>query len=69
MVGNVVEGIFAIANAIDVASRNCIVDGMSRVDSCNMLSGARSSVRRQAYDSKRYYRSLGLYLALDPSDL
>jgi hypothetical protein len=69
VVGNVVEGIFAISNAIDVASRNCIVDGMSRVDGCNMLSNARSSARRWAYGSKRYCRSLELYLALDPSDL
>lgn len=69
MVGNVVEGIFAIANAIDVTSRNCIVDGMSRVDGCNMFSNARSSARRRAYGSKRYCRSPELYLALDPLDL
>jgi hypothetical protein len=29
---NIVDGVFAVANTVDVASGDCIVDGMSGVD-------------------------------------
>jgi hypothetical protein len=32
VIGNIVDGVFAVANAVDIASGNRIVYGVSRVD-------------------------------------
>jgi hypothetical protein len=45
VIGNVIKGVFAVANAIDVASRNRIVDRMSRVNGCSVLDGPGLSER------------------------